>query len=185
MRSLKGQLLLDGGKLAGSEFHHAVVLICEHDLNGAFGLVLNRASGRTLADSLSEPLPEDAPELPLYIGGPVNPQAFSCLIHEPAISELTAAHVLSGLRLAHHLDELLKPSGECVPFTRLKCFAGYAGWSPGQLDKELTDDAWLTHPASIDLVFHPAPENLWKMILRKIGPAYRLLAEAPDNVSNN
>ena len=185
MKSLKGQLLLDGGKLVGSEFHHTVVLICAHDLEGAFGLVLNRVSEHTLANSLSEPIPEAVQELPLYIGGPVRPQAFSCLIHEPAVGAMTEAHVLPGLRLAHNLDELLEPSGDIVPFANLKFFAGYAGWSAGQLDNEMKDDAWLTHPASIDLIFHPAPEMLWKTILRGKGPKYQLLSEAPDDVSHN
>ena len=185
MQSLKGQLLLDGGKLAGSEFHHTVVLICEHDPEGALGLVLNRISEQTLAECLAEPLPEALQESPLYLGGPVRPQTLSCLIQEPAAGELTTAHVLPGLRLTHQLDAILEPSGNCGPFSQIKFFAGYAGWSAGQLDNELKAGAWLTHPATIDLVFDPAPVDLWKLILRKKGPAYRLLAEAPDDISQN
>ena len=187
MQSLKGQLLLDGGKLAGSEFHHTVVLMCEHDPDGALGLVLNRVSGQTLEESLlSVPLPEAVQELPLFLGGPVRPQALSCLIQEPAdAGEPTAAHVLPGLRLTHNLDELLEPTGDFVSFQQIKFFAGYAGWSPGQLDAEMQDAAWLTHPASLELVFHPQPTELWKLILRGKGPKYRLLAEAPDDISNN
>ena len=187
MKSLKGQLLLDGGKLAGSEFHHTVLLICEHDPEGALGLVLNRVSSQTLAESvLSVPLPEAVQELPLYIGGPVRPQALSCLIQEsPARDEPTDIYVLPGLRLAHNLDDLLEPSGNFAPFVQTKFFAGYAGWSPGQLDAELQDGAWLTHPASMEIIFHPEPPELWKLILRGKGPQYRLLAEAPDDISNN
>ena len=187
MKTLQGQLLLDGGKLAGSEFHHTVLLICEHDPEGALGLVLNRVSSQTLAEALlSVPLPEAVQELPLYIGGPVRPQALSCLVQEPSAGgEPTDAHILPGLRLAHNLDELLEPSGNLVQFTQIKFFAGYAGWSPGQLDAELQDGAWLTHPASMELVFHPQPAELWKLILRRKGPQCRLLAEAPDDISNN
>ena len=187
MKSLKGQLLLDGGKLAGSEFNHTVLLICEHDPEGALGLVLNRVSTQTLAESLlSVPLPEAVQELPLYIGGPVRPQALSCLIQDPpAMGDLTDAHVLPGLHLAHNLDDLLEPSGNLVQFTQIKFFAGYAGWSPGQLDAEMQDEAWLTHPASMEHIFHPQPAELWKLILRGKGPQYRLLAEAPDDISSN
>jgi putative transcriptional regulator len=67
----------------------------------------------------------------------------------------------------------------------VKFFAGYAGWSPGQLDGEMKVDAWLTHPATMDHVFHPRPEELWKSILRSKGLLYRLLAESPDDVSRN
>jgi len=185
MKSLQGQLLLDGGKLAGSEFHHTVVLICRHDPTGAFGLVLNRVTEQTVAEALAEDLPEAVQALPLYLGGPVKLQALSCLIHEPVVGELTPAHVIPGLRLAHNLAEVLEPAGNFAPGVHIKFFAGYAGWSPGQLDNEMQAAAWLTHPASIDLVFHPAPEQLWQLILRTKGPEYRLLAEAPDDISQN
>ena len=185
MNSLQGQLLLDGGKLAGSEFNHSVVLICRHDEKGAFGLVLNRASEHTIEESLTEKLPESVQDLPLFLGGPVQPQAFSCLIHEPAIGELTTKHVLPGLRLAHNLDELLESDGKFVPFKQVKFFAGYAGWSAGQLDNEMKRKDWLTHPATIDLVFHSQPSEMWKIILRDKGPKYRLLAEMPEDISSN
>jgi putative transcriptional regulator len=185
MNSLQGQLLLDGGKLTGSEFHHTVVLICRHDPDGAFGLVLNKASEHTVAESLIEKLPEAMQELPVFLGGPVNPQALSCLIYEPAIIVMTEAHILPGLRLTHDLDELLEPSGSFAPATQLKFFAGYAGWSAGQLDNEMKRNDWLTHPACIDFIFNSKPTELWKTILRGKGPKYRLLAETPDDISQN
>lgn len=181
MKSLKGQLLLDGGKLVGSEFHHTVVLICQHDSDGAFGLVLNRASEHTLDESVTATLPTAVQDLPLFLGGPVQPQMLSCLLYNPT-SEMTAAQVLPGLRLAHDLEEIIE-LGE--NFQQIKFFAGYAGWGPSQLDNEMARNDWLTHPACIDLVFHSQPIDLWRLILRSKGPAYRLLAEAPDDVSNN
>jgi putative transcriptional regulator len=173
MKSLQGQLLLDGGKLAGSEFHRTVVLICQHDPTGAFGLVLNRPSTERIADVIDIPLPATMRDLPLHLGGPVQPQMLSCLVHDPA----TKGGILPGLRLVHTPDE--------AAGLRVKFFAGYAGWSPGQLDGEMKADAWLTHPATMDHVFHPRPEELWKSILRSKGPLYRLLAESPDDVSRN
>ena len=177
--------MLDGGKLTGSEFHHTVVLICRHEPAGAFGLVLNRPTEQTVAEALTENLPEVAQELPLFLGGPVQPHALSYLIHEPVDGELTTAHVLPGLRLAHNLDELLRPAVTFTPDMQLKFFAGYAGWSAGQLDNELKDKAWLTYPATIELVFHATPAQLWRIILRTKGPQYRLLAETPDDISRN
>ena len=89
------------------------------------------------------------------------------------------------LRLTHQLDDLFEPDGNWEPSTQIKFFAGYAGWSPGQLDAELDTGAWLTHPASLELVFHPKSTELWRLILRSKGPQYRLLAEAPDDISQN
>jgi putative transcriptional regulator len=67
----------------------------------------------------------------------------------------------------------------------VKVFAGYAGWSQGQLDEELKRDTWLTHPASLDLVFYPKPGDLWKLILSEKGWKYRVIADAPDDLSWN
>ena len=185
MKSLQGQLLLDSGKLAGSEFHHSVVLICEHIPEGAFGLVLNRASKHTAEETLSDKLPESMQELQLFLGGPVETQRLICLIHEQSNIEMTKKHVLPGLRLTHNLNELLEPNRKFESFAHIKFFAGYAGWSAGQLDNEMSRNDWLTHPASIDFIFNSKPAELWKTILRGKGPKYRLLAEMPDDVSQN
>ena len=76
---LKGQLLLDSGQLRGSFFPRTVVLICQHDAEGAFGLVLNRATGKTVGDKIVADLPESLKRCPLYVGGPVQPSALSFL----------------------------------------------------------------------------------------------------------
>ena len=60
-----------------------------------------------------------------------------------------------------------------------------AGWSPGQLEDEMKRKAWLTHPASLDLVFNTKPEELWKSVLQQKGWKYRLLAEMPEDLSMN
>jgi putative transcriptional regulator len=67
----------------------------------------------------------------------------------------------------------------------VKIFAGYAGWSPGQLDDEMKRHTWMTHPASLELVFHSQPGQLWQMILREKGWKYKLIADAPDDPSWN
>jgi putative transcriptional regulator len=75
--------------------------------------------------------------------------------------------------------------GESFSTTKkIRTFAGYAGWRPGQLEDEMKRNAWLTHPASLDLVFG-STDKLWQSILRKKGPKYRLLAEMPEDVSLN
>lgn len=68
---LKGQLLLDSGELSGSFFQRAVLLICQHDAEGAFGLVLNHGSGNKAGEMIVADLPDVLKEQPLYVGGPV------------------------------------------------------------------------------------------------------------------
>ncbi len=181
-KSLKGQLLLDNGRLHGSFFHHTVLLICQHDQEGAFGLVLNRQADTTLGDAITADMPENIKTAGLFVGGPVQPQALSYL---HADSFLLEANVLPNLNLGHSLDELIDIAESFSQSQQIKVFAGYAGWSPGQLDDEMKRDTWLTHPASLDLVFHHDPANLWPEILRKKGWQHRLTAQQPDDLSVN
>jgi putative transcriptional regulator len=175
-------LLLDSGKLGGSFFNHTVLLICEHDSQGAFGLVLNRQTGNKVGDALVADLPDSLKDQPLYLGGPVQPQALSFL-HTAAF--LPDGNVMANLNVSHSLDELQDLSESFSLQQRVKIFVGYAGWSPGQLDDEMRRDTWLTHPASLDLVFHPEPGKLWQHILLQKGFKYSLLARAPEDPSLN
>lgn len=179
---LKGQLLLDGGRLYGSFFHRTVVLICQHDAEGAFGLVLNRESGRKVGDVLAADLSEEIKNLQLFVGGPVQPAAMSFLHSDTYLPD---ANVMPNLSLGHSLDDLIEIGESFSPAKKLRLFAGYAGWSPGQLEDEMRRQAWLTHPASLELVFDFNPGQLWRAILRQKGWQYRLLADSPEDLSVN
>src|SRR5437588_8754466 len=140
---LKGQLLLDSGQLRGSFFQRTVVLICQHDAEGAFGLVLNRGTGKNVGELIVADLPEALKSSPLYLGGPVQPTALSFLHTDAFIPD---ANVLPNLSLGHTLDTLME-MGESYSATRkIKMFVGYAGWSPGQLEEEMKRNAWLAPP---------------------------------------
>jgi len=180
--SLKGKLLLDGGKLCGSFFHRTVVLICQHDAEGAFGLVLNRHSETNVGDALVANLPSPIRDQKIYVGGPVQPAALSFLhTHSGFVEE----NVFGQLGLGHSIDELVEIGESLSPEVHIRIFAGYAGWSPGQLDDEIRREAWLIHPASIELAFFSQPDELWKVILRQKGWPYQLLADAPEDLSWN
>ena len=179
---LKGQLLLDSGSLTGSFFQHTVLLVCQHDAEGAFGLVLNRSSGNKLGEMVVADLPEQLKSQPLYLGGPVQLSALSFLHSDNFLPE---AGVLPNLELGHSLDSLVEIGESFSPTKKVKTFAGYAGWSPGQLEDEMKRQAWLTHPASLDLVFDFDPAKLWRFILRQKGIKYRLLSEMPEDISQN
>jgi len=179
---LKGQLLLDSGQLRGSFFQRTVVLICQHDAEGAFGLVLNRATGNNVGEMIVADLPDALKGCPLYLGGPVQPSAMSYLHSDTFLAE---ANVMPNLSLGHSMEDLVELGEGFSPTRKLKVFAGYAGWSPGQLEGEMKRKAWLTHPASLELVFDLAPEQLWAEILRRKGGLYRLLAQTPEDPSLN
>ena len=180
--SLKGQLLLDSGQLQGSFFQRTVLLICQHDSDGAFGLILNRATDSNVGEMIVADLPDTLKTFPLFLGGPVQPSALSFLYSDSFIPD---ANVIPNLTLGHSLDSL-RDIGESFSAERkIKLFAGYAGWSPGQLEDEMKRKAWLTHPASLELVFETDPAKLWQNILRSKGGKYILLAQMPEDLSMN
>jgi len=181
-KCLKGRLLLDGGNLTGSFFHRTVVLVCQHDAEGAFGLVLNRSTESKVGDVLVADLPALLKEQKVFLGGPVQTTALSFL---HADEFLPGANVMPNLSLGHSLDELVELAESFSATRRLRVFAGYAGWSPGQLDDEMRRKAWLTHPGSVELVFSTPPDQLWKAILNQKGWKHRLLAERPEDLSRN
>jgi len=144
--------------------------------------VLNRSSGNKIGEMIVANLPDALKEKSLFLGGPVQPAALSFLHSDVFVPH---ANVLKNLNLGHSLDALVDLGESYSTTQQVKLFAGYAGWSPGQLEDEMKRDAWLIHPASVDLVFDVEPEKIWKKILRKKGPQWRLLSEAPDDLASN
>ena len=180
---LQGKLLLDSGQLGGSFFQRTVILVCQHNAEGAFGLVLNRTVGKTVGDLIIADLPEPLKTAPLYLGGPVQPGALSYLHTDSFIPE---ADVLPNLALGHSLDDLLEIGEEFSATKKVRMFAGYSGWSPGQLENEMKRKSWLTFPASLELVFETPPEQLWQKVLQsKGGWKNKLLSQMPEDLSWN
>ena len=182
MESLKGNFILDSGKLAASFFARSVILICQHDDEGAVGLVVNRATGNSLGEAITETLPERLCDKEVYLGGPVQTDMLSFLHTD---SMMFNANVTKDLAIGHSLEELTSIAQGYSPAQRMKVFAGYSGWAAGQLEREMKEDSWLVHPASLELVFDTDPDDVWREILKAKGPEYRLLADAPDDPSVN
>ncbi len=182
LNSLQGRLILDSGKLAGSYFDRTVVLVCHQDETGSFGLVLNKPLGRSLKSVTDSPMGAALGMTPVYQGGPVQPEMFSVLYEMDSPSE---DDVLSGLRLGHSLKELCSQFESNNPPRRLRAYAGYAGWTGGQLEKEMREECWISLPALPGSVFCEHPETLWSHLLKEQGGVYELLANFPTDPSRN
>ena len=113
---------------------------------------------------------------------PHQPHPLSFLLTDSFIPD---ANVLPNLSLGHTLDGLMEIGESFSATQKIKMFAGYAGWSPGQLEDEMKRKAWLTHPGSLELVFNTAPDQLWQTILRHKGWKYKLLSQMPEDLSLN
>jgi putative transcriptional regulator len=180
MKSLRGQLLISSGGLYDPNFRHTVVLIGEHNADGALGVVLNRALNVTVEQAippLSDMVP---PGTPLFQGGPVRAES-AVLLAELADPDLADILVFGSVGfLVGDVSRDVLPS-----LLRARVFAGYSGWGPGQLEAEMADDSWITEPAGVDDVFTDAPELLWSRVLERKGPEYRRLSRMPYDPSMN
>src|SRR5690242_5352079 len=139
MESVRGQLLVAGPTLLDPNFWRTVVLVVEHNEEGALGLVLNRPSETNVGDAVPELSPLVEPEEQLYIGGPVQPSAVIVLaeFEDPADAALLAFEDVGVLGRGPAADE---PS---AGLRAGRAFLGHAGWGPGQLDGELERGDWI------------------------------------------
>ncbi|MDQ4037795.1 MAG: YqgE/AlgH family protein [Actinomycetota bacterium] len=190
-----GGLLVAMPLLADPNFSLTVVLLLEHSADGTVGVVLNRPSEVALEHVLPTWAPLARGSAYFHIGGPCQTDAALCL----ARGELLDARVaVDGGR-----DELaeagLKPSAtgvyladldvEPVPSAQLisdiRVFAGYAGWSAGQLEAEIAEGAWLCLPSQPDDVFTASPATLWRTVLHRQRGPLGILRSAPEDPSLN
>ena len=176
MRSLRGQLLVAGPALVDPNFRRTVVLIGEHGEEGAMGLVLNRVSGVLVEDAVPPISPLAGPDELVYLGGPVQPQAVIVLA-DFADPEATDALVGTVGFLPGEIDDV----SELGELERIRVFAGYAGWAPGQLEGELAEGSWIVLDARASDIFTERPDGLWAEVLRRGGPAHAVVALLPDD----
>jgi putative transcriptional regulator len=178
--SLRGKLLVASPALVDPNFARSVVLVTEHNDEGAMGIVLNRPSETTLGEVSAE-LAEIAGDGPVFVGGPVQPDAVVLLAEfsDPnAAAWIIAADV--GLASAGvDFDDL----GDVV--RRGRAYAGYSGWGQGQLEAELEEESWIVEAPLPAELFPDDPEALWSGVLARKGGQYALLARMPADPSMN
>jgi len=180
MESLRGHLLIAGPALVDPNFWRTVVLVGEHNEEGALGVVLNRSSETPVGEALPE-LAELAEGMgPVHVGGPVQPSAVVVLAD---FADVEGADSLV-LESVGFLPAEVDPTalGE---LRRARVYVGYAGWGPGQLDDELEEGSWIVEPALPEDVFTDDPEGLWSDVLRRKGGPFAVLAAMPLDPSRN
>jgi putative transcriptional regulator len=172
--SLRGQLLIAAPSLF-DYFRRSVVLVLEHSPEGAMGVVLNRTSETLVADAVPQLAALAADGELVRIGGPVAPETVVALGEFGDLSE-------AGTQVVGALGTL-DPESDNASLQRLRVYAGYAGWGPGQLDGELEQEAWVVMPAQPDDPFRDG--DIWSEALSRKGGSYRLLATMPPDPSLN
>jgi putative transcriptional regulator len=162
MKSLQGHLLVASPKLADPNFFHAVVLVVQHNDEGALGLVLNRPLQTTVREMWEEVGDGDCEvDGPLHQGGPCEGPLM--VVHgEHDQSEIQVSNGIHFCTSRERIEKLVGDHGEAMKF-----FVGYAGWTAGQLEAELDQSSWLTLEANAKVVFE-GDEHMWTDLIRAI-----------------
>ncbi|MBJ7449162.1 MAG: YqgE/AlgH family protein [Parachlamydiales bacterium] len=179
----KGTFLIATPDIDAGIFFRAVVLVCEHNANGSFGIIINKKVDLELPEELLdlEHFPDHT--LSILAGGPVQTNQLM-LIHTSNNLGQNAIKICDGVYLGGDLTFLQQSlASQNSPELRL-CF-GYAGWGAGQLEREFLDGGWFICPAEKDVLFRTPPEKLWQTLLRKMGGKYATLSMIPEDLSLN
>jgi putative transcriptional regulator len=162
----KGRFLVASRTLREANFVETVVLLVDYNQRGARGLIINRPSELRLAKVFPELAGLQQREDTVYMGGPVEPQRLMLLIRTtsaPAEAQQVMAdiYVSTSRKVLEHLVDTLDTA------RRFRAYAGYAGWGPGQLEREVSQGAWHIVPAEADTVFDTAPADIWPAMIQK------------------
>jgi putative transcriptional regulator len=179
--SLRGKLLIASPALVDPNFARTVILITEHNDEGALGVVLNRPSETSVDDVAPELAVVVIDDEPVYIGGPVQPQALVVLAE---FADLDAA---AWIVVADVGFVATQTEGDRLEqaVRRGRVYAGYSGWGAGQLEGELAEEAWIVEPPLASELFPDDPLALWQGVLARKGGQYALIARMPDDPSVN
>jgi len=178
----QGRVLISEPFLNDTYFKRSVVLLTEHSEEGSVGFVLNKPVDLSVNDVLND-FPEVKSEI--SIGGPVNTNTIH-YIHTLGEKIPNSVKVLENLYWGGDF-EVVKDmlSQEVIKPGEIRFFLGYAGWSPKQLENELSDNAWLVSEMNSKQIMQGPDDNLWKDILRKSGDKYRTWINFPENPGLN
>ncbi|MFC3337726.1 YqgE/AlgH family protein [Paracandidimonas soli] len=167
-----GQFLVAMPGVVSGSLANTVIYVCEHNENGALGLVINRPTDLTVGDLLKrielEPAQEGSAsqQAPVFFGGPVQTDR-GFVLHEPAGEYNSSIH-LGNLALTTSRDVLQDVSQGKGP-GRVLVTLGYAGWGAGQLESEMAQNAWLNVSSSEDILFDVPSEQRYSAALAKLG----------------
>lgn len=178
----RGQVLLSEPFLNDPYFKRTVILLCEHNEEGSFGFVLNN-----YIDVELEQIMENMPNFggKISIGGPVR-NSNLYYIHTLGDQIEDSLEILPGVFMGGNFETLRKKlfSGE-VDKNQVRFFVGYSGWSPDQLQAEIKANSWFVTNVDRETVMDTDIEDLWKVIMKKLGKKGELISKMPEDPNLN
>lgn len=175
---LDSKLLLAMPSLTDPRFDRSVIYLCSHDASGAMGLVINQGFDNLdfegLLDQLDIDHDEMAPDIPIHIGGPVEPGR-GFVLHSADFVQDSTMVVSETLALTATVDILRAMANGSGPIHSLLAL-GYAGWGPGQLENEIQSNSWLTADGDDEIIFHTELEHKWPRAMTMLGVDVSMLS---------
>jgi putative transcriptional regulator len=179
----KGTFLIASPEIETGIFFRGVMLLCEHNSSGSFGILINKPLDLEVPEEIISLSALSNPRVSIRAGGPVQTNQMM-LLHTKGDTDQQTLKICDGVYLGGDLQLLQEMlAEENGPFIHL-CF-GYAGWSGSQLEREFLDGSWYIHPATENHIFHIPPEKLWRTLLREMGGKYATLSMIPDDLAVN
>lgn len=170
-----GNLLIAEPFMGDTNFERSVVLICEHNQAGTFGLVLNQQTDLHLSDVIEEV----HADLPLFVGGPVQQNTLHFIHRRPDLID-GSIRVEEGLYWSGDFEQIKQAVNLGTLTERdARFFIGYSGWSEGQLDAELQQKAWIISRTNADFLFDTPTNEFWRGVLKRMGGEYKSIAHYP------
>ena len=164
--------------MADPNFSQSLTYLCEHNEEGAMGIVVNRPMELTLGEVFSHlkimDYDEDYDDVAVMNGGPVQTER-GFVLHNSSYPWDASSEVENGIHLATSQDILAAIAHNRGPKDHLVAL-GYAGWGPGQLDEEMSHNAWLSVPADPNIIFHTPQEQRWQAAADLLGVNLSLLS---------
>jgi putative transcriptional regulator len=178
----KGQLLLSEPFLNDPYFKRTVIFLCEHNDEGSFGFVLNNYIDVEL-DQIMENMPKFDGRI--SIGGPVK-NSNLYYIHTLGAEIEESVEVIPGIFMGGNFDALkdMLMQGK-IGSSQIRFFVGYSGWSPRQLETEMSHKSWFVANVGKDLVMDTEDKDLWRTIMKRLGVQGKFIANLPEDPSLN
>ncbi|WP_027385647.1 YqgE/AlgH family protein [Chryseobacterium gregarium] len=179
--SYKGKILISTPDISGDIFSRSVVLVVEHNEQGAFGLILNKKNGQ-MSSKFKDFFDF---KIEVYDGGPVENEKVFFIVKGKKVTE-AFTEINHEFYLTEDIENIISAvlNGE-LNIMDVKIFSGYSGWSPLQLDDEIQKKVWtVVDVYNLDYTL-PNDQTLWKSIMQNLGGEYLLWANSPEDISLN
>ena len=171
-----GILLIAEPFLKDPNFMRTVVLICEHQPEGTFGFVINKAFDHSLSELMND---MDDLDIPVFYGGPVQMDTIHFLHTVPDLIDGGVA-VNNGIYWGGNFETAISLLRQgIINSENIRFFLGYSGWGEGQLTDEMKEKSWLTGTANSKLVFKVETAEIWKSALKQLGGDYEMMINYP------